>query len=152
MALDDKARTDASGIRPKTYPNCFGCGAENDAGLALDMRIDGASVRALFTPQPRHEGWPGIVHGGIIAALLYEIMENWPYLNGIAAMMRGMETRLLTPARVGETISVASELERRDGREMTVRGSLSTAARAVAEGSASLVVLTDRQRRRLGIR
>jgi uncharacterized protein (TIGR00369 family) len=53
--------------------NCFVCGRENPAGLKLDF----------YTPSPGHarteielpikyEGYPGIVHGGIIAAILDE--------------------------------------------------------------------------------
>ena len=45
-----------------------------------------------------HQGWPGIVHGGIISSLLYEVMENWPYMNGTVTMMRSMDTRLRKPA------------------------------------------------------
>lgn len=83
----------------REYPNCFGCGKSNSSGLRLDMKTDGEYLTTEFTPQQWHEGWPGIVHGGIIAAVLYEVMENWPYLNGVTTMMRRMDTRLIAPQR-----------------------------------------------------
>ena len=67
-----------------------------------------------------HQGWPGIVHGGIISSLLYEVMENWPYMNGTVTMMRSMDTRLRRPASTARSITATSWLESRDGREMVV--------------------------------
>ncbi len=106
---------------------------------------------AEFAAGRLHEGWPGIVHGGIIHALLYEVSENWAYLNGVVTMMRGMSSRLVSPAKVGETILAAAWLDQRDGREMTVRSRLEVEGRAVAEGNASLVELSEVQRQRLGM-
>ena len=129
------------------YPNCFGCGEENPHGLRLNMKMEGDELRADFTPMPPHQGWPGITHGGIISALLYEVMENWAYLNGIVTMMRSMNTRLISPAKVGRPIRATSWLERRDGREICVSAKLQSDGRIVAEGSARLVELDERRRR-----
>ena len=137
--------------RPLEYPNCFGCGQSNSSGLRLDMKIDGEHLTTEFVPERRHEGWPGIVHGGVIAAILYEVMENWPYLNGITTMMRRMDTRLISPAKIGETIQAMSWLDERDGRELSIGGRLTGAGRTIAEGNASLVALSPEQRQRIGI-
>ncbi len=131
----------------KRYPNCFGCGEENPHGLRLNMEIEDGALRTDFTPGPHHEGWPGIVHGGVIAALLYEVMENWPYLHGVVTMMRSMDTRLRSPATVGRPIRATSWLERREGRELDVAARLESDGKTVAEGRASLVELDERRRR-----
>jgi len=108
-------------------------------------------VTTEFIPERRHEGWPGIVHGGVIAAVLYEVMENWAYLNGITSMMRSMDTKFIAPVRVGEAIRAVSWLHDREGRELSVAGRLTVNNRTVAEGRASLVELSPRHQRRLGI-
>ena len=87
----------------------------------------------------------------MIAAVLYEVIENWAYLNGITSMMRSMDTKLKTPARTGEPIRAESWLEDRDGRELSVAARLSVVNRTVAEGTASLVELSPQQQRKLGI-
>lgn len=144
-------------LRPLTidrgvdYPNCFGCGADNSSGLHLKLNLEGDLLTTEFTPERQHEGWPRIVHGGVIAAVLYEVMENWAYLNGITSMMRSMETKLKSPARTGEPIRAVSWLNDRDGRELSVAGRLSVVNRTIAEGTASLVELSPQQQRRLGI-
>ena len=136
----------------RAYPNCFGCGQDNPAGLALKFEHQGDRVRSTFLPEVKHEGWPGIVHGGIIAALLYEIMENLPFHQEIVTMMRGMDVRLRAPAKIGHELLVESWLENRSGREITVKGHLTAPdGTRPAEGTASLVALSQEQIERLGI-
>ena len=44
-------------------------------------------------PGGTHEGWPGIVHGGILATLLYEVMENFAFTEmALITMMRDMDS------------------------------------------------------------
>ena len=134
-------------VEPKPYPNCFGCGGENPYGLRLDMKMADGKLSADFTPAPHHQGWPGIVHGGVISALLYEVMENWTYLNGIVTMMRSMNTRLIAPAKIGHPIFATSWLVSREGREISVAAKLESEGKAIAEAHASLVELDERRRR-----
>lgn len=137
---------DEQEIAVKPYPNCFGCGDENPHGLRLKMEIEDDKLSADFMPMPHHQGWPGTVHGGIISALLYEIMENWTYQRGIVTMMRSMNTRLRSPATVGRTIRATSWMERREGREICVAARLQSQGKTVAEARASLVELDERRR------
>ena len=53
--------------------NCFICGRENPVGLKLDFyTIAPGKVRADLLIPTKFEGYPGTVHGGIIAAILDE--------------------------------------------------------------------------------
>ena len=54
--------------------SCFVCGESNAAGLRLRFHTDGRIVRTEFTPRPEHIGFRDVVHGGIIATVLDEIM------------------------------------------------------------------------------
>ena len=136
-------------VEPRPHPNCFGCGDENPHGLQLEMTIEGGELSADFTPALHHQGWPGIVHGGIISALLYEVMENWTYLNGIVTMMRSMNTRLVVPAKIGRPIRATSWLVSREGLEISVAAKLQSDGKTIAKGSACLVELDDRRRRQI---
>ena len=136
----------------KSYPNCFGCGSDNPIGLKLSYRIEGENVVADFVPREEHQGWPGITHGGIIASLLYEVMENYPYQNGIVAMIRSMETRFLKPISTGQAITANSWLVEESGRVLKVAGSLlGEEDQVLAQGRADLVVLDEEQLNRFGI-
>ena len=54
--------------------SCFVCGEANPLGLNLRFETDGRLVRAKFSPRPEHNGFKGVVHGGLIATVLDEIM------------------------------------------------------------------------------
>ena len=132
------------------YPNCFGCGKSNPIGLHLTYRQEGDALVTDFTPGGAHEGWPGIVHGGIIATLLYEVMENFAYRNGTLAMMRDMDINFRRPASIGRPITALARLELSAGREVSLTATL-VQNNIVAEGSARLVALSEEQIHRLGI-
>lgn len=54
--------------------SCFICGRQNPHGLNLRFETDGIRVQTTFVPGPTHVGFRNTVHGGIIAALLDEVM------------------------------------------------------------------------------
>ena len=134
------------------HPNCFGCGDSNPSGLGLDLRLEDGFLVTEFTPKGEHQGWPDIVHGGIITALLYEVLENFPYYNGIVTMMRSMETTFRRPAATGVTVIAKSWFVVRSGREIEVSASLtSEQGQLIAEGKATLLELTQDQADKIGI-
>lgn len=56
-----------------TSINCFVCGRENPTGLKLDFfMVEEGKTHSSFSLPKHYEGYPGIVHGGIIAAILDE--------------------------------------------------------------------------------
>ena len=49
---------------------CFVCGLENTGGLCLHFYDDGRdTVWSQFVVADQHQGFPGVVHGGISAAI-----------------------------------------------------------------------------------
>jgi uncharacterized protein (TIGR00369 family) len=64
---------DNSPIRQPNSRMCFICGLENPAGLHLRFYDDGKDeVTCDFMVTPKHQSYPGRVHGGVIAAILDE--------------------------------------------------------------------------------
>lgn len=54
--------------------NCFACGLENPCGLRLRFYDNGEDqVVAQFSLNSMHAGYPGIAHGGVVAAVLDEV-------------------------------------------------------------------------------
>jgi acyl-coenzyme A thioesterase PaaI-like protein len=54
--------------------NCFICGLSNPFSLKLSFyETQPGEVIANYTVSEHHQGYPGIVHGGIVAAMLDEI-------------------------------------------------------------------------------
>ncbi|MES0342620.1 MAG: PaaI family thioesterase [Anaerolineales bacterium] len=73
--------------------NCFVCGRENENGLGLSFYEVGVDEVMAEVVIPSHfEGYPGIVHGGIVATMLDEIAER--------AAMIGEHTRFRLTAKL----------------------------------------------------
>jgi uncharacterized protein (TIGR00369 family) len=54
---------------------CFVCGLQNPVGLKLAFyeNAEAEQVRAEFTVPDEYQGYPGVVHGGIVSAVLDEV-------------------------------------------------------------------------------
>ena len=75
-------------------------------GLKLKLQRDGEVVRTEFTPEKQHQGWPGVVHGGIINTFLDETMAYVPFLRGINCVTAKMEVRLRNANLVGQQLFI----------------------------------------------
>ncbi len=51
---------------------CFVCGEANPGGLRARFELLGGEARLPVTVDPRFDGYPGVVHGGVVSALLDE--------------------------------------------------------------------------------
>jgi len=62
---------------PGTEDNyCFACGPANPIGLHLQFAYGEGTAEAYFTPQRVHQGYEGLMHGGLVATLLDEAMAH----------------------------------------------------------------------------
>jgi acyl-coenzyme A thioesterase PaaI-like protein len=53
---------------------CFICGMENPVGLHLHIyETAPGTVEALYTAPAHFQGYPGVVHGGIVGAIIDEL-------------------------------------------------------------------------------
>jgi acyl-coenzyme A thioesterase PaaI-like protein len=97
---------------------CFICGKANPIGLKVDFEVDrkGLKISGMFTPRREHEGYRGIMHGGLVAALLDEAMVKLLWEVGIPAVSAALDIRLAAPARVGEPLSIRGWVDSQKGR------------------------------------
>lgn len=84
--------------------HCFACGELNEHGLRLQLHLHEGRCWTELALGPEFEGWEGIVHGGILATILDEVMawslvaeDHW----GVTARMT---TDFRRPVRVGQRI------------------------------------------------
>ena len=69
---------------------CFICGRQNPVGLKLDIYsdVEHREVRVNVIVDDKYQSYPGIVHGGIVAAMLDEVSGRAVLLDGAPAGYR----------------------------------------------------------------
>lgn len=88
---------------------CFVCGSNNPIGLKLRFTRKGEGVQAEFTPSDLHVGYEGLVHGGILAALIDDALANVWFTKGEEAVTAKIEVRFRQEVRPGEPLIVTAE-------------------------------------------
>jgi uncharacterized protein (TIGR00369 family) len=65
-----------------TSKDCFVCGRENPRGLRMAFYDNGRDeVYADYTVPAVYQGYPGIVHGGVVAAMLDEVVGRVAFIH-----------------------------------------------------------------------
>ncbi len=105
------------------YGLCFACGPRNRSGLHLRFQRDGGTVTMSFQGREEHQGFPGYVHGGVITALLDEIMSRVSLLEDRWTITARMEVRFRRPVMLDQRVTAVAEKsdERRGFIEATGR-------------------------------
>lgn len=111
------------------YQRCFVCGHRNPYGLHLVFRLENDTVVADFQPREEHQGFPGIIHGGIVAALLDETLGRTSMLaNSPQWSTTGrLEVRYRRSVPYGPLLRVRASLTKQRGRMIQATGMLSLA-------------------------
>jgi acyl-coenzyme A thioesterase PaaI-like protein len=95
----------------REHRRCLLCGASHPGGLRLAFAVqpDGA-VEAAVPGRAFLEGYPGILHGGAIAALLDAAMTNALFARGLVGLTAELTVRFLAPVRLDRPALVRATL------------------------------------------
>jgi len=129
---------------------CFVCGRDNPIGLHLTFYVDGQQVRSTFTPRPEHQGWPGVLHGGIASTILDETVGRTAFLVDMWAVTGRMEIRYRRPIPIGQPLTASGEIVRVRSRALEARGEIRLADGSLAaEATCTYIRIPDERRRQL---
>ena len=128
MTLEDR-------VRLANY--CFGCGQMNPSGFHLKIEMEGNIVYARYRPRPEDQGFPGVMHGGLITALIDEVM-GWAMVKAeVWAVTARMETRFRRPVPLTGELRIEATVQKRRGRAITAH------ARLLDDGTGELLVESE---------
>ncbi len=123
---------------------CFACGKANPIGLKMTFCERDGRYLSVFTPGPEHQSYDGALHGGIIGAVLDEVMGRVHCKRGLKVVTARMETRFRHPTPVGQALTVSSWGVRERGKLIETAGSVALPDGTVtAEAKATLLVVGD---------
>ena len=100
----------------------FGCGGDNPIALRLRLASDRDGVKSSFAPNPEHQGFHDVVHGGIISTILDEAMAWATAHASVWAVTSDTRVRYRQPLEIGEVaIVTARQRSSRSPREHSRR-------------------------------
>ena len=130
-----------SRTKQATSRHCFVCGVENRYGFGLAFYETGPEeVEAEVVIPEKFEGYPGVAHGGSVAALVDEI--------SLRPAMAGQPTRFMVtghmvihyrkPVPVGVPLRLVGNVRRRRARPVEAVGRVLMGSEIAVEGEATL--------------
>ena len=129
------------------YQRCFVCGQKNPYGLHMVFRLENDTVVADFQPLAEHQGFPGVIHGGIVAAVLDEALSRTTMLSTHPTwtMTGRLEVRYRRYVPYGPLLRVRASLGTERGRMIQASGTLTLASDehvVLAESHGTFMALT----------
>ncbi|MFA5074304.1 MAG: PaaI family thioesterase [Nitrospirota bacterium] len=125
----------------KDNNRCFVCGKENPHGLHIDFEINEKerSLQARYTPQDHHQGYEGIVHGGILSTLLDEAMAKLAFNLGLHVVTAEITVKFKAPANTGEELSIFGKLVEENKRLVLAEAKITRGTVVIAEATGKLL-------------
>jgi acyl-coenzyme A thioesterase PaaI-like protein len=132
-------------IRRHYDDGCFACGRDNPIGLHLDDfdLVDG-EVSARFTPRQEYRGAGDVLHGGVAATALDEMLVWAGILTKKVMTVTGrLELRYPKPLNVTEQLTVRSRVDELRGKRMLASGELVVDDEVRTQASGLFLVTAD---------
>jgi len=122
---------------------CFACGEKNPIGLKLKFNFPGDKIEFTFTPKREHQGWTGIIHGGILATLMDEAMAWLIIHKDLFGVTAGMKIRFLRPAKTGEELTITAEIKSIEGGKVQAQSRIVNTRGKTVASSKGVYILTS---------
>ena len=82
----------------------------------------GLTMSGRFTVAEEHQGAPGLVHGGVLAAAFDEVLGACNWLLLAPAVTGHLEVDFRKPVPVGRTVIIDAQVDAVDGRKVMTSG------------------------------
>ena len=112
MIIDASHKTVADVCR-SVHPDCVVCSCANSRGLQLKFDVlEDKTVRADFQCDKAFEGYPGILHGGVISSVLDGAMGNCLFSRGLTAVTVEIKVKFRQAVLLDRTATVSARVKR----------------------------------------
>jgi uncharacterized protein (TIGR00369 family) len=127
--------------------HCFVCGLENDYGLKLSFyQEDNGTVVVDYIVPDQYQGYPGVVHGGIVTTLMDEVLGRVLMAKDPNRFMftAKLTTRYRHPVPTGKPIRVVGKIVKDRGRVAEAKAELfGPDGKLLAEAEGLMVTLAE---------
>lgn len=127
-------------IPPHHDPACWGCG-ENADGIGLPAPTEEGLTEytARFRFGVRHQGGPGLAHGGLVSAALDEaagLLATW---HSFPAVTARMFVRFRRPVPINTDLVLTARLDDARGRRLRTTATITSEGETLADARVALL-------------
>lgn len=102
---------------------CMACGEDHPSSLGVVLYAgSGVDVAGSYTVNELQQGAPGIAHGGVLAAVMDELLGSLNWLLMAPAVTYRLQTTFHHPVPVGTTLDLRAEVVDVMERRVLCRG------------------------------
>ncbi len=123
------------------FPDCIVTGHANPLGVAASVHREGEEGVLTATLGAAFEGAPGRAHGGIVAALLDEVMGFVLSIVGTPAYTGRLTVTYRAPTPLGVELEFRARLLERSGRKLTIAAEGRHGGKRFAEAEALFIAV-----------
>ena len=134
-------------MRDRFHPRCIACSPDRPDGLRLTFTqtADGG-VEAPLACTKELEGYPGVVHGGVLALVFDSAMANCMFSRGYRAVTAELTVRYLGPVEIGPGAVVSVNVVRETHPLYVLEGRVSQGGQEKARATGKFVAQAEEPR------
>jgi len=145
--MADKGISSPARRKQPNSSHCSACGLENAFGLQIHFYDNGVDeVFANYVVPEQYQGYPGVVHGGITATILDELVGRAVMTDDLNQfrVSAKLTVRYRKPIPIGKPLTMMGKVLRRRGRISVSRAEIRLPDGTIgAEAEATLVHLNE---------
>lgn len=131
-------------MRRMESDRCFVCGPLNPIGLHMEIQEGEGWAKGSWEITPPFIGYDAILHGGIMASILDDLMAHAIYCKDVDVVTAHLEMNYRAPAYVGETIDCEGWIEEMGkGRSIRTAGVIRRGDTVIAEAKGVMVIVSS---------
>lgn len=129
-------------MRRMESDNCFICGTQNPIGLHLTITEGEGWARASWTVEGPYVGYEGVMHGGIMASIMDDLMAHALCYTDLDVVTAHLEMDYRTPAHVGDTIQCEARVtDFGKRRSIRTEGTIKRGDTVIADARGVMVIV-----------
>lgn len=141
-AVDCQTQASPYHTAREAHAACMVCGDRDGNPHALRLKFvpqaDG-SVSASYQPDPHHQGYPDMLHGGIISTLLDAAMTHCLFARGVRALTAELTVRFVAPAATRGCVELRARVLERRRRTYRLEARMMRGPRLLARATATFI-------------
>ena len=126
------------------YPNSsFVSGTKNPEGMKIHPVVKNNMVQIKYTFEKRFEGGPGLVHGGILAAAIDDLMGYATVIHNHMCVTANLSVNYISPVPVGEEFELLAWVKNIDGKKVSAESIIKLDDKIHVESSALFIEIRE---------